>query len=337
MTDAIHYSTVSCPSRADSVRELHNMWMSHADPRRVLPCLSVRTGLDLFLQIKKFPPGSEIIVSAINIPDVIQILKHHNLRVVPLDVNMDTMSPKLELFENLISEKTVAVLLAHIYGTWFYMDPFVDLARKHKLTMIEDAAEGFCGLDYFGHPKADVTLFSFGSIKFYTSFGGAIAKIADSDIFQKMIDLHVTYPRQKESDYFRKLLKYSVTYVLLNCPRFMKPGLYAINHCEFLNCRAKLLSLLRGFSGELINAIRAQPSRALLATMVNRQKKFNINDFKTSSMKACYVSERLPEAVTHVGVKATINNNWLFPVVVVRINITFIFLTLKALKHLHKP
>ena len=70
--------------RSDRPKQLHqirDLWLTRANPNPVLPCLSVRTGLDLYLQVKNFPPGSEIIMSAINIPDMVHVVHHHKLKV----------------------------------------------------------------------------------------------------------------------------------------------------------------------------------------------------------------------------------------------------------------
>src|SRR5687768_1802064 len=59
-------------------------WSSGDD---TLACLSVRTGLDLLLQALALPRGSEVLVSAITIRDMVRILEHHGLVPVPLDVD----------------------------------------------------------------------------------------------------------------------------------------------------------------------------------------------------------------------------------------------------------
>ena len=70
------------------------------------------------------------------------IVRHHKLKIVSLDINLDDISPKLDLFEDLITPKTKLVVVAHIYGKWFDMKPILDLAEKHGLPVIEDCAEG---------------------------------------------------------------------------------------------------------------------------------------------------------------------------------------------------
>uniref|UniRef100_A0A0B6YY34 Uncharacterized protein n=1 Tax=Arion vulgaris TaxID=1028688 RepID=A0A0B6YY34_9EUPU len=55
-------------SIAGYVSTLQHLWTSNtSNSNHVLPCLCVRTALDLFLQVKGYPAGSEVIMSAVNI------------------------------------------------------------------------------------------------------------------------------------------------------------------------------------------------------------------------------------------------------------------------------
>jgi len=58
--------------------------------------LSVRSTFDLYLQARNFPKGSEIIMTGINIGDMIQIIKDHGLVPIPVDLDLYTMAPSLE-------------------------------------------------------------------------------------------------------------------------------------------------------------------------------------------------------------------------------------------------
>jgi dTDP-4-amino-4,6-dideoxygalactose transaminase len=109
---------------------------------------------------------------------MLEIVKHHKLCPVPLDISIETTAPKIELLEHLITDKTKLIILAHVYGKWFNTDGFLDIAERYNIPVIEDCAEGFCGFDYIGNPRSDLCLFSFGVIKFNTAFGGAIAKVS---------------------------------------------------------------------------------------------------------------------------------------------------------------
>ncbi|KAL5005855.1 hypothetical protein ScPMuIL_017013 [Solemya velum] len=301
--------------REELINGLQLLWTNQRSPHKVLPCLSVRTGLDLYLRTKNFPPGSEVIMSAINIPDMIQIVHHHNLKIVSLDISIESASPKMELLESLISEKTVAVMIAHLYGKWVPMEHVISLAHKHNLCVIEDCAEGFSGFERVGHAHTDLALFSFGVIKFYTSFGGAIARVRDPYIYKQMAELHDSYPIQSQREYLKKITKYFLAYVMLN--RQM-PSTVVMSLGRMLNIDHKnyVVAMLRGFPSGLVERIRQRPSSPLLYTMLDRQRHFSESEFDISRIKGDYAMERLPDSAVAVGSQNDINNYWLFPIVV---------------------
>ena len=79
--EAVKESTKHSNQRGKFVHYLQHRFTTADNSNNVLPCLSVRTGFDLFLTVKGYPPGSEVIMSAINIPDMVQIVQHHGLKV----------------------------------------------------------------------------------------------------------------------------------------------------------------------------------------------------------------------------------------------------------------
>ncbi|KAK7507964.1 hypothetical protein BaRGS_00000929 [Batillaria attramentaria] len=296
------------------IGELQTMWTTPANRNLVLPLLSVRTGFDLFLRVMNFPPGSEIIMSALNIPDMIQIVRHHSLRIVPLDIRIETAAPKVDLLPQLVSPRTVAIVIAHLYGKWSPMDEIIAFAKERNIYVVEDCAECFCGFERLSHPETDVALFSFGVIKFYTSFGGAIAKVRDRELYTKLVALHETYNMQSSSTYLKKILRYLCMYLVLDVPLIAKTGVKTLRtfNVDYMYHGVKML---RGFPDQLMQKIRERPSGALLATMLHRQKSFSATEFCLQRLKAEYVAARLPRGLDVVGSKASVNNYWLFPVV----------------------
>ncbi|XP_076440212.1 uncharacterized protein LOC143279852 [Babylonia areolata] len=301
--------------RNQLTQELQDMWTTTSNHNPVLPLLSVRSGLDLFFKVMDFPPGSEIIMSAMNIPDVVRIVKHHKLRIVPLDISIDTAAPKVELLSQLVSPRTVAIIIAHLFGKWSPMDEVIEFAKKRNLYVVEDCAEAFCGFDQLSHPETDLALFSFGVIKFYTSFGGAIAKVKPQ-LYRKMVTLQDTYRIQSQAEYLKKVLKYMTMYFALNSPTFIKNGIQILQLLGINDYKDKAVKLLRGFPNNMMAKIRERPCTALLATMLKRQQSFSPADFYLQRLKGEYMAARLPPSMEVVGTKASINNYWLFPVVV---------------------
>lgn len=296
--------------------DLARLWTSKSNLNHVMVLLSVRTGFDLFLKVKNFPPGSEIIMSAINIPDMSKIVLSHRLVVVPLDVSIDTLEPKIDLLPKLVSNKTVAIVVAHIYGKIINMQPIIDMAAQFGLIVIEDRAECFCGFDHVGHPSSDLVLFSFGVMKFYTSFGGGIGKVRDEETFKRMQSLYRTYPVQTHGMYFKKIFKYSILYSWLQVGFLPRFGMEVLKRFG-VDYKALFVKLMRGFPNKMLEMIRWQPSTPLLATMLYRQRGFQLSHFNQQKVKGQYFQQNLPEGFEPVGENAYMNNFWLFPVLVV--------------------
>jgi dTDP-4-amino-4,6-dideoxygalactose transaminase/1-acyl-sn-glycerol-3-phosphate acyltransferase/nucleoside-diphosphate-sugar epimerase/acyl-CoA-binding protein len=190
------------------------------------PCvvvgLSVRTLLDLYLRVQKFPEGSEVIVSPpINVPGMIRVFHHHGLKLVGVDlapVNVGDpfeISVNMEGIEQALNASTVAILIVHVFGMVVATDEDMKRLRslvgkrdsgQAKIAILEDCAECFTGLDkssggYLGSPYADVSFFSFGLIKTLTAVNGGVAVVRrrknepgySANLLDSMSRLHNSY------------------------------------------------------------------------------------------------------------------------------------------------
>jgi perosamine synthetase len=169
---------------------------------------------------------SEIIFSAINIPDMAFIAQQHGLRVIPCDLELATLGPRVDLIEELVTARTVAIMVAHLFGRWLDIRPILLIAQRYNLRLIEDCAEAFCGFEHLGDSGSDLVLFSFGPIKFFTALGGGVAKVKDGEVFKAMNELQDAYEVQSSDIYLAKLLKCAVVYCLLDVPGIIKPGMF---------------------------------------------------------------------------------------------------------------
>ncbi len=177
--------------RAGLADDLEDLWSAADD---AFACLSVRSGFDLWLKALQLPVGSEVLVSAITIRDMVRIIESHGLVPVPVDLQPDDLSVDLESLERAISPRTRAILVAHLFGTRQRLEPILDIARRHGLFVAEDCAQAFAGRHYTGHPQADISMFSFGSIKTATALGGAMLCVRDAQILAQMRQLQKSYP-----------------------------------------------------------------------------------------------------------------------------------------------
>lgn len=246
-------------------------------------------------------------------------------QIVPWDISIETTEPKIELFDSLVTDKTVAIVIAHIFGKWCDMDPVIEVAQKYNLPVIEDCAEVFCGFEHIGHPLADLSLFSFGIIKFNTAFGGSVAKVKDHDVYHKMMAVYDSYSLQKRTDYLKKVCKLFLANLVMGSPHFTHFCMYLARLLGF-DHKSLFISMLRGFPEEMLQKIKARPSSALLSTLRQRMKEFKRSEYDAGQLKCEYVRTRLPEEAQLIGMKAKINNYWLFPILVVSRMINFHFL-----------
>ncbi|NJR17091.1 MAG: DegT/DnrJ/EryC1/StrS aminotransferase family protein [Calothrix sp. CSU_2_0] len=188
--------------------------------KEVIVTFSVRTAFDLLLQSLQLPIDSEVLMSAITIKNMIEIIKSHRLIPVPIDISLQLCEPSLEQLEKSVSVKTKIFLITHLFGTVIDLQPYVEFCQKHNLILIEDCAQAFAGSKYYGHPQADISFFSFGSIKSSTALGGGVTLIKKEiqhltqhqinyqKIAEKIQELQQQYPQKSELWFFIRVWKY---------------------------------------------------------------------------------------------------------------------------------
>lgn len=297
--------------REAMLRRIESEWSSSDD---AFACLSVRSGFDLLLKTAGWPEGSEVLMSALTIPDMVRIVDHHGYAAVPVDLDMSCLSPKLEAIRSAITSRTRAIVVAHLFGTRMPMEPIFELAREHGLMVIEDCAQAFNGLGYTGHPEADVSMFSFGPIKTCTALQGALFRIRDRQLYQRMRMAHEQYLVQRRATYFRRLLKYSLIKFLSTRPMMEAVARgYRVagrSHDGFSNRMA------RGFAGPgFFTRIRKQPSGTLLAMLERRLRNYDPHRIEVRASHGRLLDQQLDNRIPRPGAEASFNNYWVFPIV----------------------
>ena len=197
--------------RTQTVHRLEQLWSSDGS---AFACLSVRSGFDLLFQALNLPPGSEVVMSAVTIPDMPRIVREHGLHVIPVDLDMERMAPDLDLLKAAISPRTKVIVIAHLFGGKVDLAPIAQLAKQHQILLVEDCAQAFVSAKENGHPQADVSMFSFGPIKTNTALGGALFRVKRPELLKGMRELHETWPTQGRFTFARRLLKYAFVQVL---------------------------------------------------------------------------------------------------------------------------
>lgn len=241
----------------------------HGSNKPSLITLSVRSGFDLLLQELNWPQGTEVLVSAINVPEMFELLECHGLVPVPIDVDFDTLEIDLVQAKASISERTKGMMVAHLFGSRMTMEPIAELARSHNLLLFEDCAQTFDGSHYQGHDQTDVAMFSFGPIKTCTCLGGGVFVVRDKELRDRMNETQSKYSIQSAKSYAVRTLRYGLFKILATTLGMRL--LYWILKCLGINHDDWIFSATRGFSGgDFPGKFRKQPCRALVASLWRR-------------------------------------------------------------------
>lgn len=109
---AVSYARTLLPLAQDhaaAVADLEEFWGVEGESEGVC-ALSVRSFFHALLTYLDLPAGSEVIMSAVTIKDMPRIVRHHGLVPVPVDIDLATLAPRLDLLEAAVSSKVWGVL-----------------------------------------------------------------------------------------------------------------------------------------------------------------------------------------------------------------------------------
>lgn len=280
-----------------------------------LPCLSVRTGVDLLFQAQGWPAGHDVLLSALTVPDMPRIVTHHGLIPVPVDLNPNGCLPSLESLERACTARTRAIIVAHLFGMRMDMQPIVDLARRRGLFVIEDCAQAFEVDAYAGHPDSDAVLFSFGPIKTATALGGGLLRVHDPELANRIAGIQAAYPVQSRWSVAGRLVRYAVMKGLsLPWPyAWITRGcrLAGVNQDDFVSGAA------RNFPPDrLFERLRQQPATPLVRLLLRRLATYDPQRIADRRARGESLRGRLPSSTALCRDGAIDNTYWVFPILV---------------------
>lgn len=174
--------------------------------------IGVASGTDallLALRACGVEPGSEVITSAFSFFSSAGVISRLGARPVFVDIDPDTYNMDPAKIEPAITARTKVVMPIHLFGQCADMDPIVDIAKKHNLKVIEDAAQAI-GSKYKNRPAGtlgDVGCFSFFPTKNLGGAGdGGMIVTNDDNLADTMRILRVHGGR---TDYMHEVVGYN--------------------------------------------------------------------------------------------------------------------------------
>lgn len=165
-----------------------NAWFEQRfDAKKVLLTTSGSTALDMAALLCGLEPGDEVILPSFTFSSTANSFVLAGAKLVFVDIRPDTMNIDETLIERAITDKTKVICVMHYAGVACEMDTIMDIARRHKLLVVEDAAQGVMA-SYKGRALGtigDLGCYSFHETKNYSMGEGGAIVINNPDYIEQ--------------------------------------------------------------------------------------------------------------------------------------------------------
>lgn len=154
---------------------------------RVLLTTSCTHATEMAAILADIQPGDEVIMPSYTFVSTADAFVLRGAKVVFVDIRPDTMNIDETLIEDAITDKTKAIVPVHYAGVACEMDTIMDIAIRHNLCVIEDAAQGVMST-YKGRAVGtigDYGCFSFHETKNYSMGEGGALLIRNEDMIEE--------------------------------------------------------------------------------------------------------------------------------------------------------
>ena len=143
---------------------------------------SATSAMHVALAVLGIGEGDEVITTPMTFVSTVHVIEHQRARPVLVDVEADTLNIDPARLEAAITPKTKAIMPVHLYGHPADMDPIYDIAQRHGLAVIEDAAHALparyrgrmIGAPKSGFDFPNLVAFSFYATKNLTTGEGGM-------------------------------------------------------------------------------------------------------------------------------------------------------------------
>lgn len=147
--------------------------------------------LELAIQAMNFPEGSEVITTPFTFISTTHAIVRNKLKPVFCDIKLTDYTIDESKIEDLITEKTVAIVPVHVYGNICDVEKIEEIAFKYGLKVIYDACHAFgetykgCGIGSYG----DASVFSFHATKVYNTIEGGAITFSNRELYERLYNL----------------------------------------------------------------------------------------------------------------------------------------------------
>ncbi len=187
LAECIHGGTLTSTKGA-FVKTLEQRFADRIGVRHSHACSSGSAAIHTAIAAIDPEPGDEIVTTSITDMGALAPILYQGAIPVFADVDPHTLNVTAETLEPCISARTKAIVVTHLFGNPCVMEPIMQLAAKHGIPVIEDAAQAFLAQDagrYVGSIGA-IGCFSLQQGKHMTTGEGGLVSSHDDALARRM-------------------------------------------------------------------------------------------------------------------------------------------------------
>lgn len=197
------------PTLEEYIEEIKNLWdskyLTNHGPKhellekelcKYLECpnmsLFVNGHMALYTTLKLLDLKGEVITTPFTFASTTHAIVQNGLTPVFCDIKEDDYTIDTDKIESLITPKTSAILAVHVYGNPCNVEKMEEIAKKHHLKVIYDAAHAF-GVKYKGESIAnfgDITMFSFHATKVFNTIEGGGCSYKNHEWYMDLLKMN---------------------------------------------------------------------------------------------------------------------------------------------------
>jgi dTDP-4-amino-4,6-dideoxygalactose transaminase len=174
-----------------AVEDFEKRFADYIGVKHAVACNSGTSALHLALLAVGVKAGDEVITTPHTFVSTTWAISYVGAKPIFVDIDPMTYTIDPAEIERKITQKTKAIIPVHLYGQTADIDPILEIAKKHKLILIEDTAQSHGAL-YNGNPcgsMGDMGCFSFYPGKNLGAFGEGGMVTTNNDEFAEKIRL----------------------------------------------------------------------------------------------------------------------------------------------------
>ena len=173
------------------IEAFESRWAAYCGRKHGVALASGTVALQVAVALLDLQPGDEVIMPTFTIISCALPIVLAGARPVLVDADPQTWTMDVRQVESRITARTRAIMAVHVYGHPVDMDPLLQLAARHGLEVIEDAAEAH-GAEYRGRKAGSFgtsSCFSFYDNKLVTTGEGGMLLVDDDHLADRACSL----------------------------------------------------------------------------------------------------------------------------------------------------